>query len=560
MLNQLSFIYTQTQTESLTNIDHTMGSIKNFSVFDSYLFKDRLGFISNDNSIHNILSVVAVVSYKKACNARCKQSDDDPTCSESTTYFNDTYSCSDTDSDESGSLLGILFRETASEAEEMSKNSILSIENKRKYNTKNSVKDEPLEFINLSSEIYKFLQETTTMTVIFKEINEINELQLCLFVHVLKEIDKENISQRKSDVESMYMECNNIIAHTNKLSQIISEYIHNLLCNSILNENMQHKLLLNLNISPWKSESSSWILNISPRLLKILVQVLSLKPQQEKEAACLSVWHRMIESIIHKLCNNQNDEEFEDINIEHAQILLYLFYSLNLMQKKSILLLTAGAVIRGAAIGRTSCSEQQPSEWKILLLSRLLMFFEYMMKHLYTPPSQLLEQVELILLQDDFNKITTGNEPKLDSLMINTNDSSTSQKIPKYFAKNKGLYSLTKPESIDSDFKLDGLAWNFILCTPEKLKYQLLLDALVDIFSISNLCKEITDISILSVVQYTLSICLKLLIGLPPSIAHIEEVMQGPSSNMYLLLWTVRCSSPAPQTRYLVVNSLVKQV
>lgn len=560
MLKQLSFIYTQTQTESLTNIDHTMGSIKNFSVFDNYLFKDRLGFISNDNSIHNILSVVAVVSYKKACNARCKQSDDDPTCSESTTYFNDTYSCSDTDSDESGSLLGILFKETASETEEMSKNNILSIENKRKYNTKNSVKDEPLEFINLSSEIYKFLQETTTMTVIFKEINEINELQLCLFVHVLKEIDKENISQRKSDMESMYMECNNIIAHTNKLSQIISEYIHNLLCNSILNENMQHKLLLNLNISPWKSESSSWILNISPRLLKILVQVLSLKPQQEKEAACLSVWHRMIESIIHKLCSNQNDEEFEDINIEHAQILLYLFYSLNLMQKKSILLLTAGAVIRGAAIGRTSYSEQQPSEWKILLLSRLLMFFEYMMKHLYTPPSQLLEQVELILLQDDFNKISTGNEQKLDSLMINTNESSTSQKIPKYFAKNKGLYSLTKQESIDSDFKLDGLAWNFILCTPEKLKYQLLLDALVDIFAISNLCKEITDISILSVVQYTLSICLKLLIGLPPSIAHIEEVMQGPSSNMYLLLWTVRCSSPAPQTRYLVVNSLVKQV
>lgn len=538
-----------------------MNSIDDFSIFENYQFKDRLGFISKNNYLHNMLSIIAVISYKKACNARCKQPDDiDPTCSESTTYFNDTYSCSDTESDESGSLLGILFKESISKSEEMSKNNILLMENKRKCNTKYLVKDETLDFINLSIEIYKFFQETTTMAVKFKEINEINQMQVCLFVHVLKEIDKGNANLRKADTESVYIECNNIFTHTNKLSQIISEYIHNLLCNSLLNENMQHKLLLNLNISPWKSESSCWTLNISPRLLKILVQVLSLKPQQEKEAACLSVWHRMIESIINKLCSNQYEEEFDDINMEHAQILLYLFYSLNLMQKKSILLLTAGAVIRGAGIGRMNSTEQQPSEWKVLLLSRLLMFFEYMMKHLYTPPSKLLEQVELILLQDSFDKNSTGNETKLDSLTLNNNDNLTSQTIPNYFMKNKSLYTLTNPESFDSDFKLDGLAWNFILCTPEKLKYQLLLDALVDIFGISNLCKEITDVSILSVVQYTVSICLKLLIGLPPSIAHIEEVMQGPSTNIYLLLWTMRCSSPAPQTRYLVVNSLVKQV
>lgn len=560
LLKQLSFIYTQTQTESLTNINHQIGNINDFSIFENYLFKDRLGFISKNDCIHNMLSILAVISYKKACNARCKQSDDiDPTCSESTTYFNDTYSCSDTESDESGSLLGILFKETISESEEPSKNNLLLMENKRKCNTKYLIKDESLDFINLSIEIYKFLQETTTMTVNIKEINEINQMQVSLFVHVLKEIDKENGNIRKPGTESVYIECNNIFTHTNKLSQIISEYIHNLLCNSLLNENMQHKLLLNLNISPWKSESS-WTLNISPRLLKILVQVLSLKPQQEKEAACLSVWHRMIESIINKLCSSQDDEEFDDINIEHAQILLYLFYSLNLMQKKSILLLTAGAVIRGAGIGRMSSNDQQPSELKVLLLSRLLMFFEYMMKHLYTPQSQLLDQVELILLQESIDKNSSASETKLDSLALNNNDNSTSQIIPNYFIKNKRLYTLTKPESFDSDFKLDGLAWNFILCTPEKLKYQLLLDALVDIFAISNLCKEITDISILSVVQYTVSICLKLLIGLPPSIAHIEEVMQGPSSNIYLLLWTMRCSSPAPQTRYLVVNSLVKQV
>lgn len=77
-----------------------------------------------------------------------------------------------------------------------------------------------------------------------------------------------------------------------------------------------------------------------------------------------------------------------DLNVEHAQVLLYLFHSLNLMQKKSVLLLTAGGVVRGSEVARGPLKDSQ-----LLHLSRLLLLLDYIMKHLYDAPSTLLEQV-----------------------------------------------------------------------------------------------------------------------------------------------------------------------
>lgn len=84
---------------------------------------------------------------------------------------------------------------------------------------------------------------------------------------------------------------------------------------------------------------------------------------------------------------------FPDLNVEHAQLLLFLFNSLNLMQKKSVILGTASGAVR--------CSEAIKSPMKdsqLLHLSRLLLFLEYMVKYLYDAPSSLLEQVRLAFL------------------------------------------------------------------------------------------------------------------------------------------------------------------
>lgn len=77
-----------------------------------------------------------------------------------------------------------------------------------------------------------------------------------------------------------------------------------------------------------------------------------------------------------------------DLNVEHAQLVLFLFHSLNLMQKKSVLLVTGSGAVRCSEAVKTPMKDYQ-----LLHLSRLLLLLEYMMKHLYDAHPVLLEQV-----------------------------------------------------------------------------------------------------------------------------------------------------------------------
>lgn len=125
------------------------------------------------------------------------------------------------------------------------------------------------------------------------------------------------------------------------------------------------------------------------------------------------------------------------------------------------------------------------------------------------------------------------------------------------------FYSLTmisdSTSSIASqEFKLDGLAWNFILCTPDKLKYPLLVDALIDILSIIDITMSWhsrDSTHTLCAIRYCFGICWKLLLGLPPSTTHVEQLHLEKVPNLHSLVWSIRC----PTSHYLIVNSLIKQ-
>lgn len=122
------------------------------------------------------------------------------------------------------------------------------------------------------------------------------------------------------------------------------------------------------------------------------------------------------------------------------------------------------------------------------------------------------------------------------------------------------FYSLTSNanDSPTAEFKLDGLAWNFILCTPDKLKYPLLIDALIDIISITDIAQlnqSKTSGHSLCSIRYCFNICWKLLLGLPPSTIHVEELLTNETPNLHSLMWYIRC----PTSHYLIVNSLIKQ-
>lgn len=64
-----------------------------------------------------------------------------------------------------------------------------------------------------------------------------------------------------------------------EFSQALSRYTHNLLARNTLSEALQNTLLQHLGISPWSTETpgnSSWPLQVYPRTLSVLAQVITI--------------------------------------------------------------------------------------------------------------------------------------------------------------------------------------------------------------------------------------------------------------------------------------------
>lgn len=550
-----------------------------FDILGQYTSLQRIVRVLNCTTMQQLLTFLATVSYRKACSLKrsnIKSEGDAVSYSDSTTYFNDSMSCSeysDTEEEEdSESYLGTWFKETLSPEgkDDQSDNAEnKSNENQRNSTSMVSAKDEPHEYLELSGQIFSFLD--TTLGSNHKYLNKyvksgLSEQQMALLANILKDLDRD---AARGEAENAYStQWQNAMI---EFSGAIGRYLHNLISRSLVNESLQSSLLLHLGVSPWAQDSNVWPLQVYSRTLSVLVQILLLKPSQEKEAACLSVWHRLVNTLVEGVCSSQtlqiDSNDYEDLNVEHAQLLLFLFHSLNLMQKKSILLLTAGGVIRCAEICRSMNAEKPLRDHQIILLSRLLLFLEYLMKHLYNAPTPLLEQVRWNL----FSTITDESTQKQAERSASTSKLSSfcrkdiEDKFRKYSHEyvtgvRPKFYSLSVVDSkLQQEFKLDGLAWNFILCTPDKLKYPLLIDALIDILAITDICTAKINYATICSVQYCFSLCWKLLLGLPPSTPHVEALMQERVPNLHSLMWSIRCLHPINNSHTLIVNSLIKQ-
>jgi hypothetical protein len=90
------------------------------------------------------------------------------------------------------------------------------------------------------------------------------------------------------------------------------------------------------------------------------------------------------------LGSSDASSEDTDLNVEHCQMLLFFFHALALMQKKQILLLAATSLIEATeAVGRRPLRPVQTA-----LLAKLVLLLEYLMRHLYEPPKELLDHVQ----------------------------------------------------------------------------------------------------------------------------------------------------------------------
>lgn len=548
-----------------------------FDILGQYTSLQRIVRVLNSTTMQQLLTFLATVSYRKACSLKrvnVKNEGDPISFSDSTTYYNDSISCSEdseTEEEDSESYLGLWFKETLSpegkdEASESTDNK--GGENQRNSTSLVPAKDEPHEYLELSAQIFSFLD--TTLGSNHKFLNKyvksgLSEQQMALLANILKDLDRD--AARGETDSSFCVQWQNAMI---EFSGSLGRYLHNLISGSLINESLQSSLLLHLGVSPWAQDSNIWPLQVYSRTLSVLVQILLLKPSQEKEAACLSVWHRLVNTLVEGVCSTQphqaDSADYEDLNVEHAQLLLFLFHSLNLMQKKSILLLTAGGVIRCAEVCRSITPEKPLRDNQIILLSRLLLFLEYLMKHLYNAPTPLLEQVRFnlfsVITNEPNQPKTAENKSKLMSFCRKDIEDKYRKFSHEYASSVRPkFYSLSIIDpKLQQEFKLDGLAWNFILCTPDKLKYPLLIDALIDILAVTDICMAKISYPTICSVQYCFSLCWKLLLGLPPSTPHVEALMQDKVPNLHSLMWSVRCLHPVNNSHSLIVNSLVKQV
>lgn len=548
-----------------------------FDIFENYSSLQCVARILNSTSLPQLFTFLATISYRKATSLRRANSknlvdDEAISYTDSTTYFNETIICSEdseTEEDDSDSYLGLWFKETLSpESKEdtIEKHAADSRADKSNGTTVVAAKDEPHEYLELSAQIFSILDLCLSCNhkyLLAYMKGGLTEHQIVLLANILKDLDRDSM---RADSELLPGGCVRWQGALEKFSGYLCRYLHNLICNDVISEALQSSLLLHLGVSPWTYDLNVWPLQVYPRTLSVLVQIILMKPLQEKEAACLSVWHRLINTLVEGVCLPKGEGESpEDLNVEHAQLLLYLFHSLNLMQKKSILLLTAGGVIRCAEVCRTIASEKPIADHQVILLSRLLLLLEYLMRHLYNGPNVLLEQVRFSLFsvlsipaqkfQSDINKkakmMMTYCRKELEEKHKKWNPEAARCTRPRF-------YSLTVTDNkLQQDFKLDGLAWNFILCTPDKLKYQLLVDSLIDILGVLDVCSTTSTYSTLSVAHYCFGLAWKLLLGLPPSTQHVEALMAEKVPEMHSLMWSIRCQYASQE--YLIENSLVKQ-
>jgi E3 ubiquitin-protein ligase UBR4 len=137
----------------------------------------------------------------------------------------------------------------------------------------------------------------------------------------------------------------------------------------------------------------NYLPQVYPRALAVLSQFIVMKKQPEQEALILRIWSRLVATLVDGVCGSSEpvDAEHEDLNVEHAQLLLFFFHHLSLLQKKSVLLQVASALIKCGDVFAERVSTLR--EGQLLLAARLVHLFEHLMRHLYEAPAVLLEQV-----------------------------------------------------------------------------------------------------------------------------------------------------------------------
>ena len=240
-----------------------------------------------------------------------------------------------------------------------------------------------------------------------------------------------------------------------KFSMALSTFTTSLI-SAPLAPNLTSLLLEGLYLSP--ESNNPWPLSASRRALSVLAQVL-LTRQAGEEAHSTSVtsqyvaiWQRAVAAMA---AAARAPAPQEEITVTSIHLLLLLFHSLQLMQKKTVLV----ALSRALTITCVEAPKQPPAHY-CLHLARLALLQDYLVRHLYEPPASLLPLVRSNLFSRSTlcGPATSPITPELD------NGDPASAPFFLILAPPPGLQGPEVP-------RLDGLALSFLLSTPEQVDY-----------------------------------------------------------------------------------------
>ncbi|CAG5127473.1 unnamed protein product, partial [Candidula unifasciata] len=384
------------------------------------------------------------------------------------------------------------------------------------------------------------------------------------------------IAQLTKDLDRECARVDNDKGYT-AVSLALARFNHNLVATACLSEQLQDFYLTALGVSP--TSTDPWPLTVYPRSLAVLVSVLLRRQQQERadeeitnigssDSAVIAVWDKFLKRLRAAIesCENKT-EVMEDVNVEHMQVLMFLFHGLRLTQKKGILVKICQLVLDVAQIERSLMEKTVP-----LTLSRLVLVLEYLLHFFYDPPMQLIEQVQ-------HNLFTSHTIPV---------DKEGASRATKYFACREveenfrkslpvpetaeagavkpRFYHLCPPDpNIQEVVKIDGLAVSVLLGREDVLNYNQLYNSCIKLLMAGSQCDKTKDkLSPLdtSAMHYHFLLLWRLLSCLPPSVEYVQllrdtALNMGRAHVLHTLRWAPRIGHKAYSSW--IQDCLVKQ-
>ncbi|KAL0896018.1 hypothetical protein ABMA27_012006 [Loxostege sticticalis] len=553
--------------------------------------------------LHQLLVALGVVCYRKATNLKRavvqkQHQDADPDRSDSTVYFQDMILCSEdseTD-DDSEPLFGLWFESTLVAPDATDNSGLVRASGgndaqdssdapSRPHQAIVPDKAEPYSYITLATEVFTLLTEE-----IISEGSErlgpaslqLHEAHQALLAALAKDLDRETARTDTGTISSCFGA--RLGALYGGFSSALVRYLHNL-TGAAAFASLQPALHQQL-VSAGSDRTNMTPLQVGPRVVKLLGGMVLSKAAAERENSILAMWHKIVNTLQECALQAQpsQDHDYEDLNVEHAQLLVYLFHSLTLMQKKSVLLMTSNAIIKVVETLAISDRKRAMSlaPHQLMLTTRLMLLLEYLMRHLYDAPQTLLQQIEWNLViapglaQPSSESSTNGAKTTTDSGQLKARIYCEVPYIEQAYRElsqdetsmRPKFYALTNAEINNQENpKFDGLACNFVLGTPHKLKYPLLLDALLSLLNSACVCDNPqyhSSPAALAAAHYCFQTAWRLVISMPPATPHMDKLQAGTSAELpsplplHAVIWAPRADNKKVFNPWLK-DALVKQ-